>query len=119
MKVVVVAFKVSEENAVYYRKVDIPAARYPDPEKFDAAIQFETGRMLANAYEKGADFVSVRFIRTEQGRVILENIWPKSSDYDDLLKDPRTIDYTKAGGVFGQKELDEAKKQVEHEGVSA
>lgn len=58
MKVVAVGFKVAVENSVYYRKIDYPDAQFfPDE---DAATRL--GELLKQAREKGAEFVSVRFI---------------------------------------------------------
>jgi hypothetical protein len=53
--IVIVGFKVDEENSVHYQKI-----RDANPEKI--------GLSLWKAYEKGADFVSVRFIREETER---------------------------------------------------
>jgi hypothetical protein len=59
MKVVVVGFKVAEENSVYYRKfeVDSKGDGFGRPDAETAGIH------LLAAAAKGAEFVSVRFIR--------------------------------------------------------
>jgi hypothetical protein len=56
LKVVVVGFKTTEENSVFYTKLDLETT---------TRIQFEAviGHAMLSAYGKGADFVSVRYIR--------------------------------------------------------
>ena len=55
LKVVVVGFKVAEENSVYYKKRDI--------EGNNQESERMLGLMLNQAMTAGADFVSVRFMR--------------------------------------------------------
>ena len=53
MKTVIVAFTVSEEHSIYYKKKSGDSHAYWE----------EVGYLLKEAYDKGADFVSVRFIK--------------------------------------------------------
>jgi len=82
LKVVVVAFKVTEEDSVYYKKLDV---------KLKEGIYIEDPKVLARAlwaaYFKGADFVSVRFIR--------ENLFVKLTDAEGKDLPPR-VPYPKA-----------------------
>lgn len=67
MKVVVVGFKLTEENSVYYKKVDLNdenvLAKLEDSFGEENAKMIKMGAMLNGAATAGADFVSVRFIR--------------------------------------------------------
>lgn len=62
MKIVTVAFKVSEENSVHYSKKTLPT---PEINLEGANFEALAGHELLVAFLKGADFVSVRFIRKE------------------------------------------------------
>ncbi len=62
MKVIIVAFKVDEDDSVYYKKVELPT---DDRVEAVALLRNQLGHYLHMSYEKGADFVSVRFVRTE------------------------------------------------------
>jgi len=55
MKIVIVGFKVKEENSVYYKKIEIQS-------KYDYVKSTMFGKLLNEAYKSGAEFVSVRFI---------------------------------------------------------
>lgn len=57
MKIVAVGFKVTQENSVYYKKVDIP-----DQNMTQQEIEEVMGKILYLAHLHGAEFVSVRFI---------------------------------------------------------
>ena len=57
MKVVVVGFKVTEENSVYYSKWQARDGGPIEKEYLAHAL----GNDLMRCIEKGADFVSVRF----------------------------------------------------------
>ena len=66
MKIVVVGFKVAEANSVYYKKRTITKAT-PEEEKLSkytvSNFVAEVGEMMEAAQKKGAEFVSVRFIK--------------------------------------------------------
>lgn len=68
MKVIVVGFKVAEENQVYYKKLkrpglDAEAAAYEAKSEHRFRDADEIGKAMLAALGKGAEFVSVRFIK--------------------------------------------------------
>lgn len=85
MKIVVVGFKVAEANSVYYKKIDIGQERAKEnkrmqklmqttiqtapmhiqtpQERGDKFLRSVIGTPLQEAFAKGAEFVSVRFIK--------------------------------------------------------
>jgi hypothetical protein len=56
--VIVVGFKVNEDNSVYYRKVECKMLPNGYP-----IIAEPVGQLMETAFNRGAEFVSVRFIR--------------------------------------------------------
>jgi len=61
MKIVLVGFKVKEENSVYYKKLDTKPLKY-GVEMTDLQLEQALGHLMVDAAKKGAEFVSVRFI---------------------------------------------------------
>jgi hypothetical protein len=57
MKTVIVAFTVSKEHSIYYKKKASDESH---------AYWEEIGYLLKEAFDKGADFVSIRFIKTDE-----------------------------------------------------
>ena len=56
-KVVIVGFKVTEENSIRYKKIPF------EQSTADSQLAQAMGQELLNCYHSGADFVSVRFTK--------------------------------------------------------